>query len=161
MAFKDFSEEQYIKTINTGETPRLGTFKVLTSGELVYMRVKLYINGLFGGSEQVRLKINSDTAYSSALYTSDWSEISEVVDENDAAITGNWLGWIRIDFNNENINKNLTYYVSAEFANYTRNAGTFYLGLAYDFPYSIYDNSENLFYNHPLAMELFLRVERS
>ena len=161
MSFTDFAETQYIKSIDTSETPRMGSFKVATSGELKYMRVKLYVNGTLGGSEQIRLNICGDAACTSALITSDWSDISDIVDEDGVATTGNWLGWVRIDFSRENINKNITYYVSAEFNNYTRNAETFWLGLSYDFPYSIYDNSESLFYNHPLAMEIFTYIERT
>lgn len=160
MAFKDFAETQYIKTIDTGESPRLGSFQVLENGELKHVRVKLFIKGNFSGNEQIRLKVYSEPTFQSLLYTSNWSNINQVVDENGNTVTGNWLGWIRIDFNEENINKNMTYYLEAEFANYTRNSDTYYLGLAHDFPFPIYDNNEPLFYNHPLAFELFLLTER-
>lgn len=160
MAFADFAETQYVKTVDTGETPRLGAFSTAENGELKYMRVKLYIKGTLSGSEQIRLKIYGDSSFSSLLYTSSWSSISNVTDENGAAVTGDWIGVIRTDFNNENINQNMTYYLEAEFANYTRNSDSFYIGLLYDFPFPVFDNNEPLFYNHPLAFEIFMMTER-
>lgn len=161
MAFKDFADVQYIKTVDTGESPRLGSLTAASNGELAHIRVKLYINGTLNGSEQIRLKVYSDSAFQSLLYTSKWSNINQVIDENGNAVTGDWIGWIRIDFNRENVNNKFPYYIEAEFANYTRNFDTFYLGLAHDFPFPIYDNGEPLFYNHPLAMELFTYIERT
>lgn len=161
MAFKDFANVQYIKTIDTGEAPRMGTFQVAVNGELQYMRVKPYIKGTLSGTEKIRLKIYSDSAFSSLLYTSSWSNIYDVLDEDGSAVTGDWIGWIRVDFNRENINKNMAYYVVAELTGYTRNADDFYIGLAHDFPFPIYDNGESLFYNHPLAFEIFTYTERT
>ena len=161
MGFLDFADTQYIKTIDTSETPNMGSFSVTDNGELKYMRVKLFVNGTLGGTEQIRLKIYSDAALTSVLYTSDWSEISNITDENGVIATGDWFGWIRMDFNRESINKNLTYYVEAEFNNYTRNLDTYYLGLAHDFPFPVFDNGQSLFYNHPLAFEIFTYIERA
>lgn len=161
MGFLDFAETQYIKTIDTGEQPRMGTFKVTQNSELKYMRVKPYIQGTLVGTEKIRLKIYSDTTFTSLLYTSSWSNLYEVVDENGDVATGDWLGIIRIDFNRENLNKNITYYVVAELTGYTRNADTFYIGLSYDFPFPIYDNGQSLYYNHPIAFEIFTYIERT
>lgn len=161
MSFYDFSAEQYVKTIDTSETIRMGSFQVATSLELAHIRILLFIHGVtsLGGSEQVRLKIYTDQYYESStlLYTSSWATVSDITNLGVA----DWIGWITIDFDRENLNKNQAYYVLAEFQNYTRNSETFYFGLSHDFPWPIYDNSENLFYDHPLAMAIFGYKERS
>lgn len=148
MSLKDFAKVQYVKTIDTSEVIKIGSFKDISNGELAHIRLLFYIKGLLSGTEKFRTKVYSDAGFTQLLYTSSWSDFS-------TASVGNWLGWIRSDFARENINKNLTYYVSCELTGYTRNADTFYIGVARDWPWPIYDNSENLFYNHPYAMQLF------
>ena len=153
MAFKDFAETQYIKTIDTSESISFGSFSVVNSMELAHIRSALMITGVsnLSGNEQVRLKIYTDPAFTSLLYTSDYANLSDITDIG----TTNWFGWIRIDFNRENINANLTYYVQLETLNYTRNAETFWIGFSHDFPFPVYDNAQTLYYKHPLAMQLF------
>lgn len=161
MAYKDFSETIYIKTVDTSENVKVGGLKLDTSGELGHIRVLMYIAGILAGSEQIRINICSDAACTKTIYTSDWSDIADITDENGATTTGNWLGWIRTDFNKENLNSAITYYAQVELQNYTRNADTFYIGLAYDFPLPIYDNSEDFFLDHPIAMQIFTWTVRS
>lgn len=153
MAFKDFASTQYCKTIDTGELVRLGSFQETTNGFLAHIRAMLVIRGVtnLAGTEKIRLKIFSDVGFSSLLYTSEWSNLSDITGLGSA----DWIGWIRCDFNKHPINKNLVYYVAAELTGYTRNADIFWCGLNYDFPFPVYDNSENLFYDHPLAMQIF------
>lgn len=161
MSFYDFSAEQYVKTIDTGESIRMGNFQVASALELAHIRVLLFIHGVtsLSGSEQIRLKIYSNQYYysSTLLYMSSWANINDITNLGSV----DWIGWITIDFARENINKNFVYYVEAEFQNYTRNSETFYLGLSHDFPWPIYDNSEDLFYDHPLAMAIFGYKERA
>lgn len=159
MAFTDFSEDQYVRTFNSTGDIRLGAFSSASNLELKHIRLSAYLNGVsnLGGSERIRIKIYGESSYASPLYTSDWSSISSITNLGST----NWIGWIRIDFNNEPINKNLTYYAAAEIGNYTRNGDTFYVGLNYDFPFSIYDNSQDFFYDHPVSMSIFGLTERS
>lgn len=156
MAFQDFSETLYIKTMDTGEEIRVGSFATANNMELKYIRLTLYIDGATPTNEQIRMKIYSDSGFSSLLYTSDWSTLSDIT-----GVSSRWLGWVRVDFNRENINKNKTYYATIESQNYTRILGTYDIGFAYDFPYPLYDNSENLFYNHPIQTQIFGYINRS
>jgi len=158
MSFLNFANELYVKTFDSTEAPRMGSFSLATSGELQYIRTVLFINGVssLGGSEQVRIKLYGDSDHANLLYTSAWSSISDITDIGST----NWIGYFRLDFSKENLNANITYYVSIETQNYTRNADTFYLGVPYDFPFPIYDNSQDLFVDHPLAMQIFTWQDR-
>lgn len=155
MSFTPFSAKQFIKEIDTGETPKLGRFKDTRNQELTYIRVDLYIQGTanLGGSEQIRLKIFADADHNVLLYTSSWANLSDI--DTIVGTKANWRGQIRIDFNKENINKNLNYYVGAEMANYTRNGETFWVGLAHDFPFPRYATGASDFFDTNLAIELF------
>ena len=150
MSFEQFADLQYVKTIDISEEPRMGSFNVVNDLELQYIRVLLFISGSTVGNERIRLKIYGDMGSNNILYTSNWSNINDI-----SGLSTYWLGYIRVDFNRENINKDTDYYVRAELDNYTRNGDTFFIGLCHDFPFPIYDNGQDLFYEHPLAMQIF------
>ena len=151
MAFLDFASTQYVRTIDTSEELRIGSFQTQDNFELSYIRLTAYIEGLDKiSSEKVGIKIYSDDTYKHVIATSTAMSLSDIVG------TGSrWLGWIRVDFNRENINKKLIYYPVVYTQNYTLDPVNVTLAFAYDFPYPIYDNSENLFYNHPLQHSVF------
>jgi len=150
MAFQDFAADQYIKTVDTGEEIRVGSFQTIKNLELKYIRLTIYIDGAIPTNEQVRVNIYSDIGTTSKIFSSEWSNLSEI-----NGVSSRWLGWVRTDFDRQNINKELIYYPTIELNNYTRVPGSYYIGFCYDFPFPIYDNSEDLFYNHPLQMQLF------
>ena len=153
MAFFDFAETQYIKTVDTGEEIRVGSFKTAENLELQYMRPTIYITGTtLVTDERIRVNIYSERTYSAILYQSSWSNISEI---SGLMVKDRWIGWIRVDFNRENINKNITYYPTIELDNYTRDGQNFFIGFAHDFPFPIYDNGASLFYRHPLQAQYF------
>lgn len=155
MAFSPFSRKQFIKELDTGEAPKLGKFKDTRNQELSSIRIDIYIQGVtsLAGNEQIRLKIFADPDHNVLLYTSDWANLSDI--EGIGSITQNYRGQIRIDFNKENINKNIFYYVGAETNNYTRNGETFWIGLAHDFPFPRYATGASNFFQTNLAIELF------
>ncbi len=159
MAFKDFADTQYVKTIDTGEAPEMGTFQPAKNAELAHVRVLIYIQDVtaLGGSEQIQCKIYSDPNFAALQYTSSLTSLSGITNIG----TTNWLGFIRIDFNRENLNKNITYYPRVNLTNYTRSANAFFIGLSRDYPFPIYDNSQNFFYRHPLAMQWFWFIDRA
>lgn len=150
MAFLDFSKVQYIKTMDTGEEIRMGAFKTANNMELKYFRVTLYVNGDISGNEELRVNIYSNAITTGLLYQSSWAKLSDI-----SNLGTRWLGWLRLDFNREAINKRLYYYPTVEARNYTRNVNDYYLGFAHDFPYPIFDNGESLYYKHPLQMQIF------
>lgn len=155
MAFKDFPANQYVKTFETNELVRMGSFQTNENGELKYIRALMYIRGNLAGNEQFRIRLFPTNLYETSIATSSWMSLSNIVDENNIALLGNFVGMIRCDFNRENINKNNTYYVQAELQNYTANYPTFEIGLAYDFPGPRYAIGETKFYKANLAFEIF------
>lgn len=150
MAFLDFAKDQYIKTMDTGELIRMGSFKVAKSMEIKYARVTIFIDGQLQANEQIRINVYSDPTTTSLMYSSSWRSLSDITN-----VSERWLGWLRLDFDRQNWNKNYTYYLAIEAQNYTAILGTYTIGFAYDFPFPIYDNSQSLFYNHPLQCQLF------
>ena len=150
MSFQQFADVQYIKTFDNNEKIRMGSFSVVESLELKYIRSLFYINGTLSGTEQVQMTLYSDPDYSNVLYQSNTVDIVDI-----GTYTNNFIGWIRFDFEQKNINKDITYYPAMTISNYTRNGDTFYIGMSYDFPFPMYDNSEDLFFNHPIGMQIF------
>jgi len=155
MAFKDFASDQYIRTFDTDEKIRLGSFQTQKDGELGNIRVLVYIQGTLVGTEQIRIVVYPSEAQEAAYATSDWMDLSDIVDENGTTTTGNWIGMVRCDFARENINKNNTYYLQCEIRNYTVNYPTLEIGLSHDFPSPRYATGETLFQNTNLAFEIF------
>jgi len=149
MAFKNFSEYLYIKTYDNAENARFGSFQTQDNMELGHIRTVAYIRGTLSGTEKMRLKVYSDVGYRNLMFVSDWSNFSDIEIQKD------FLFYLRFDFDRQNINKNNRYHVTGEIADYTRNGNDFYFGIAHDFPHPVYDNSEDLFYNHPLVMQIF------
>lgn len=151
MAFKDFSNIQYIKTIDTGEEIRMGGFKVASNSEIEYMRPTIYINNGTITNEEMRVNIYSDYGTTSKIFSSSWTKLSDI----SGMTTLYWIGWVRVDFNREPLNKYIWYYPAIELRNYTRVFGGLYIGAAYDFPFPKYDNGQPYFYRHPLQLEIF------
>ena len=160
MAFKSFPSTIHFKTVDTSEITKTGSFKTANSGELGYMRVLTYICGTLAGPEQIRIKICANAACDKIIYTSDWSSISAIKDENGTISTGNWLGWLRVTFNRENLNNEITYYGKIELQNYTRNVDVFYIGFGYDLPVISYDAGEDYVFDNPIGMQIFPYEDR-
>ena len=156
MAVLDISKTQYIKTVDTGEEIRMGSFKTVKSGELRFIRITMYWIGKIPDTEQVRVNIYSDSGYDSLLYQSDWRDLGDIT-----GATSEYFAYVRCDFDRVNLNKENTYYIAAEYNNYTRNGSTYYQALVYDFPFPKNDNSEEIFFDHPLQFEIYHYVPRS
>lgn len=148
MSINQFSNQLYMQPLTDGETMKVGSFQVQSNMELTHIRTLLYFNNLIPVNQQIRFKVYADSLYSDLLYTSSWALLSQV------PCTSNWLGYVRIDFAGENLNKNLTYYVLCETQNYTYSVSS-YLALTYDFPFPVYDNTLPAFTDHPFVMQIF------
>lgn len=159
MSGGDFAATQFIKSFDTNEQIKKGGFKINQDGEWGYMGHVIYIHGGLAGTEKIRTKLYSDDTHSNLLYTSDWTDISET---QKLSGSDGWFGYIRNKFNDENLNGALWYYAGVELTDYTRNAETFYIGLTRDFPFPIYKITPTpaYFYEHPLATQIFLWVNR-
>lgn len=141
MSFSQFNDIQYVRTMDSSETTVLCGFSTAKSMELAHARITLLVNGTVGGSEQIRGLICSDVAGSQVIYTGDYMNLSAITNLS----TGDWYGYLTLDFNREELNKNNTYYFAVQTNNYTRNGDTYYLAVAYDWPFPIYQSfSANL-----------------
>jgi hypothetical protein len=150
MGYKDFSRDQYIKTFDTGEEVGIGSFQVVENGELRHIRPAVYINGTLSGNEQIRANIYSERTLESKIASSEWASFSEI-----ETLSTYWIGLIRLDYDFIPLNKNIKYYHTLELQNYTRNEDVFYIGIPYDFPFPVYDNGQDKFFEHPLQTEIF------
>lgn len=160
MSVKDFAKVQFIKSIDTGEEIKKGGFRINQDGEWGVMGHIIYIHGDLAGNEKIRTKLYSDPDHLNHLYTSEWTNVSEA---QKLFGSDGWFGYIRNEFvNGENINGTLWYYAGVELTNYTRNAETFYIGLARDFPFPIYKITPTPlhFYEHPLAAQIWMWINR-
>lgn len=155
MAFKDFSNTQYIRLVEANENVRMGTFKVQESGELVYIRTMmvLFNTPMLTGLEQAKMHVYTKDYYAGLIAT---SETIDLIDVGYDTSMHSWIGFVRFTFANQNINKNITYYPSIEFIG-NASTPTHYIGVNYDFPAPVYDNGSARFYQQALAHQIFLK----
>lgn len=155
MAFKDFSTDQYSRIAEANENVRMGTFQVNESGQLIYIRTMITLYNLagLGGLEQAKMHVYLDDYYESEIAVSNTINISSI---NYDITKHSWIGFVRFDFNGQNINKNLIYYPSIEFINNTKSSSHF-ISVSFDFPFSVYNNGSTRFYEQALAHQIFLK----
>ena len=153
MSVLQFSDVRAYKLFDNDEEFNLGSFKTPDSIELRHTRLGIYIEGMTfrTGTEQITQKIYTDENVSRLIYTSSPSSLSDI--SWDATKQG-FLGYLRIDWDRVNLNKNFDYYFTAEISGYVRTA-SFYVSLNWDFPDSVYDNGGANWENHPVAMQIF------
>lgn len=135
MAYKQFFEGKQVLAFDSNETNELGQFQPRNNGELGHIMCDLFVHGTPGGTERMRVHIASVDDVDNPYASSDWVDVADF-DDSDGS--NDWLGWVRFDFNRENIDNDLTYYIWLEADNYTRNGDTFYLGVCWDFPSPTY-----------------------
>lgn len=134
MAITQFYEDLFVKTIDTSETPNCGSFTFTNDMELSNVQLMLFINGTLGGSETATIKLQSQN--NNDMYTSTTLNLASQL-SSEESVTGDWLGYVKFDFDREHINSSFTYNVELSFSNYTRNGDTFYISFVYDWPYTI------------------------
>ncbi len=118
----------YVRTIDTGETVKCGSITPTASVELTSVRVMLFIRGALGGTEQLRVKLYTDSAYSQVQYTGAWVSLSAITN-----VSTYWWGWIALPLTRVHMRPVIAY-AAVETQNYTRNGDTFYLALSLDGP---------------------------
>ena len=152
MSFLNFPETRYVKTLDAGESARMGTFKDANDGELIYMRSEIIIHDVIITAERMRIKLFHSSDLGATPYaTSEWSDLSLIPSPGSY-----WIGMVRFDFDGPSVNKNVTYYPVIEIDNYTPSTDSF-IGVAYDFPLPRYSLNNQLFYDFPLTMEIFTK----
>jgi hypothetical protein len=147
MGFKDFPDELYAKTIDSSEKVKLGSLSYANDSRLRYARLQLFLKGASITNEQFRINILSDYGKSNPIYSSEWTDLSDITN-----LATNWIGWVRFDFDDAFIDSDHTYYLELESQNYTRDADTFYIGVIAEYPITTNDVT-------PVASNLPIKVE--
>jgi hypothetical protein len=137
MSFGDISERMYFKTIDTGEVVTIARFQLSEDMQLNYMRVLLFKKAMTITTEQMRISVLSSNSSATPIATSDWSDLADI----DGISAGNWIGFLRFDFNGEFLDASSEYVIQIEAANYTRSGDISYLSLSLDWPNQINDHA--------------------
>lgn len=137
MAYKDFPEEGYWRTLETDTITRFGYFQLLSGTEIRHIMFTFYVNGLIATPFNVRINIYGNDDQAEPIFSSSWATFSSTTIVNndfDPGIpyTDNWQGNILFDFPGYPLNPNIKYYMSVETSGYTRVADTFYVGINLD-----------------------------
>lgn len=133
MPFSRFPNRNMWLVKETSDLLQLGWFRVGEATELKYAQLTLLKIGAHGSTERVRLKLYPDSAYTTAIYTSDWVNIADL----SGISASNWIGWVRFDFTRKHLATTQTYWMALESENYTRNADTHYMAIKTDWPDTI------------------------
>lgn len=139
MSYLQFPAANVLKVVAaTGED--LGSFTVAANTDITYIVLNMYIHGTIVGDERMRLNLYASSYKNDPVTTSDWLYWSDI----DGIGTGNYLGWLRFDFNGHHISSEYPYYMSIETANYTRNADTYYLAALCEYAVTLSTMSRRL-----------------
>jgi hypothetical protein len=137
MAFKDFPQDQYFRTLNSDQVTRLGFFNVASGIEMTEMMLTLFVKGLIVTSFQMRVNVYGNDDQASPIFSSAWATLDATTllnNDVDPPIpyVGSWLGNVYFDFNGYPLNPNINYFFSVETLGYTRVGDSFYLGTNLD-----------------------------
>ena len=159
MSLLEFSQDKYCKTFAINESVRLGKFKTQSSGWLGVIRCHIYVQNIFEitGDENIQIKLYSDDKYQKLYAQSDIIYLDQLDIDLSKTDKPDYLGYLKFSFNEIHINHNKFYYPTATIADYTRSSNHV-VGLLYDYPDPVYPNGSDLFYGHPIAMQIFLET---
>jgi hypothetical protein len=151
MSIGDIPVVQWHRVLDDNETLRVGSFYTSEHEELKYIRHYLYINGAIAGTEKIKTHIYADENYLSKIYSSDWSDLSDI-----EALGDYWQGFVRVDFAREHLFTAREYWVGLEISGYTRDAFTFFISIKNDYDNAIYPISgKDQIAEYPWSMEIF------
>lgn len=146
MGYSPILNDQVVKTLDSSEIAHMGGFTLPKDGELNHIRLTIYKQGTAGGTEQLRIGVYSRSDLAAQLFTSDWAELSDWTSAIGSANGDNQIGLMRFDFDRQHLDSDTEYHLAIETNNYTRNANTFYLSFAADWPLNINTPSTNQAY---------------
>jgi hypothetical protein len=153
MTISPFDKYQYHTIINESGVLQVGSFVTSQDEELKYIRPWFCINMAIT-TERFRILIYSDSNYDSVLYTSEWSNFSDI--EN---LANNWSGFVTATFGREHLKSNTSYYVGLELDNYTRNAYTDFISVRFDYCNSTYPKVSTQVLDYPSKLEIYTYKE--
>ena len=156
MSFKNYSNIQYVREIDTNETVAMGSFSLAKNILLGKIGTLLYIQDVtaLSGNETVKIGIYPDSLYQTKIFESSEHKLSDITNLG----TTNWIGYIYLDFNKYPLNKNITYYAAITLNNYINNNNDKYVAVSYDASNPIYGDVGNPFNQYPLTLALIGNV---
>jgi len=135
MSIQQFYDLQTFNTFTNNQELFMGKFQTQQDEEIAHIVAKIFIFGSISENESLRVNIYSESTRSNLIYQSDRSYLRDINN-----ISSNWLGFIKMDFDRQNINADYEYFPYIEIENYTRTA-LFWVGVKYDYPDQINDTS--------------------
>ncbi len=102
-----------IRTIGTNGTVPLGSFTHDGIGELAYVAVHLLKVGVSAGTESMIVRLHTSTNFANIYAQSTARLITEFSTDT------NFSGWLRFDFNRENMIDNQLYHITLALTGYT------------------------------------------
>lgn len=155
MSVEQIVQYQWHKIFEDDEIIKGGSLIPDSDQELGYLRHYIFINGTPSGTEKIRTIIYSQAGNNGSIIAiSNWSNISDIEGSKT-----NWQGWIRVDFNREQLKSGVEYYFAIEINGYARNQNTFFISAKFDFDNSVYPNTSDQFTSYPIATEVYTYKE--
>lgn len=142
MAFLQFPNIQYVRPCDTDTVTAMGYFNLDAGTELKHIMLTIFVRGLIPSAFNARIGIYGNALYESAIFMSEWAEISMstlAIETAGAQYTQNYLGQIYFDFSGYPLNPNINYYMGIETDGYTRNGDSYYFAFGLDW-YSAVNN---------------------
>lgn len=153
MSIKQFNDIQDVSVLaNDVDVMNLALLLPTENFQLQYIMAKVFLQGSFL-NESLKLRLHSSDNYNLVLAE------SNLVNLENAGI--NFMGWVRFDFNRQELYSGLTYHLTAVSNGYTRNADIKYISFVHDWPIRFY-SSTNIVYTsipsaYPKALQIFGR----
>jgi hypothetical protein len=150
MTIKDLPKYSYVKTVNTGEEILLGAYKQKNHTEVAYMNLYIFIEGGQPTLETMKIEVHRNAAGTMKAFESNTISLSDILNPSPTR----WKGWVRFDFNRQNMNKNFYYFPKLIIANYTRTP-TYYISTELDWPIQ----SNPSITNNPIGRAMKLEIK--
>lgn len=123
MSFSQYADEQDFVVLGSDKVP-VGAINLSEDIEIKHVLITFFKTGTLVGSEQIRLNLHSSERYDSPFARSEWASISDI-----SNLAASWLGWLRLDFDRIDLDKDEVIYAEIETQNYTRVGDTFWMGI--------------------------------
>lgn len=115
MTLVNYNKYSAVKTIDTGEDILLGGFKFDSDFDVIHMVLFILVQGGPVTTEQMKIEVHGEENCVSKLFESNTINIMDINSTSSV-----WRGYVRFDFNYQNINKDIYYYLRLVTTNYTR-----------------------------------------
>lgn len=143
MAFAQIPANQYLRTIDTGETPTAcGVRSTLYSFQLAHIVATMYRVGAPASGERVRLLVCHDFTLSKEYARSDWVSVETFYEQLDPGVGEAAFGRVRFDFTRLHIDIDQTYYLALETDAYTDGGSSDHLAFKLDWPDTVYEQED-------------------